>query len=74
MAKLRLATLCAHEMGANIKVSAAPMIEKAGDLAAIMTNLSHGDILFIDEIHRLSPAIEEIFYIQLWKIFALILS
>ncbi len=49
-------------MGANIKTTAAPMIEKSGDLAAILTNLSEGDILFIDEIHRLSPAIEEVLY------------
>ena len=49
-------------MEASIKVTAAPMIEKSGDLAAIMTNLSEGDILFIDEIHRLNPAIEEILY------------
>ncbi|TLD84288.1 Holliday junction branch migration DNA helicase RuvB [Helicobacter trogontum] len=62
LGKTTISHIIAHEMGANIKVSAAPMIEKAGDLAAIMTNLSHGDILFIDEIHRLSPAIEEILY------------
>ena len=49
-------------MHANIKVTAAPMIEKSGDLAAILTNLEEGDILFIDEIHRLSPAVEEILY------------
>ncbi len=49
-------------MNANIKVTAAPMIEKSGDLAAILTNLEEGDILFIDEIHRLSPAVEEILY------------
>ncbi len=49
-------------MGANIKTTAAPMIEKSGDLAAILTNLSEGDVLFIDEIHRLSPAIEEVLY------------
>ena len=49
-------------MGAAIKVTAAPMIEKAGDLAAILTNLQSGDVLFIDEIHRLSPAIEEVLY------------
>ena len=49
-------------MGSNIKVTAAPMIEKSGDLAAILTNLEEGDILFIDEIHRLSPAVEEILY------------
>ena len=49
-------------MNTNIKVTAAPMIEKSGDLAAILTNLEEGDILFIDEIHRLSPAVEEILY------------
>jgi Holliday junction DNA helicase RuvB len=49
-------------MGSNIKVTAAPMIEKSGDLAALLTNLEEGDILFIDEIHRLSPAVEEILY------------
>ncbi len=49
-------------MGANIKTTAAPMIEKAGDLAALLTNIEEGDILFIDEIHRMSPAVEEILY------------
>ena len=49
-------------MNSNIKVTAGPMIEKSGDLAAILTNLEEGDILFIDEIHRLSPAVEEILY------------
>ncbi|MCW1748059.1 AAA family ATPase, partial [Campylobacter jejuni] len=53
-----LANIISYEMSANIKTTAAPMIEKSGDLAAILTNLSEGDILFIDEIHRLSPAIE----------------
>jgi len=62
LGKTTLSHIIAHQMGANIKVSAAPMIEKTGDLAAILTNLSDGDILFIDEIHRLSPAIEEILY------------
>ncbi|TLD97492.1 Holliday junction branch migration DNA helicase RuvB [Helicobacter jaachi] len=62
LGKTTLSHIIAHEMGSNIKVSAAPMIEKSGDLAAILTNLSAGDILFIDEIHRLSPAIEEILY------------
>lgn len=62
LGKTTLAYLIANEMGANIKISAAPMIEKSGDLAAILTNLEDGDILFIDEIHRLSPAIEEILY------------
>ena len=49
-------------MNTNIKTTAAPMIEKAGDLAALLTNIEEGDILFIDEIHRMSPAIEEILY------------
>ncbi len=62
LGKTTLAHLISYEMGANIKVTAAPMIEKSGDLAAILTNLSEGDILFIDEIHRLSPAVEEILY------------
>ena len=60
--KTTLALIIANEMNANIKVTAAPMIEKSGDLAAILTNLEEGDILFIDEIHRLSPAVEEILY------------
>lgn len=62
LGKTTLSHIIANEMGASIKVTAAPMIEKAGDLAAIMTNLCDNDILFIDEIHRLSPAIEEILY------------
>lgn len=62
LGKTTLALIIANEMGNNIKVTAAPMIEKSGDLAAILTNLEEGDILFIDEIHRLSPAVEEILY------------
>ena len=62
LGKTTLANIIATEMGANIKTTAAPMIEKSGDLAAILTNLSEGDVLFIDEIHRLSPAIEEVLY------------
>ncbi|WP_456403345.1 Holliday junction branch migration DNA helicase RuvB [Hydrogenimonas sp.] len=62
LGKTTLAYLIASEMESAIKVTAAPMIEKSGDLAAILTNLEEGDILFIDEIHRLSPAIEEILY------------
>lgn len=62
LGKTTLSHIIATEMNSDIKVSAAPMIEKSGDLAAIMTNLSHGDIFFIDEIHRLNPAIEEILY------------
>jgi Holliday junction DNA helicase RuvB len=60
--KTTLAHILANEMGSDIKTTAGPVIEKAGDLAALLTNLSEGDILFIDEIHRLSPAVEEILY------------
>ena len=62
LGKTTLAYIIANEMKANVKMTAAPMIEKSGDLAAILTNLEEGDVLFIDEIHRLSPAIEEILY------------
>ena len=62
LGKTTLAYLIASEMETNIKITAAPMIEKSGDLAAILSNLEEGDVLFIDEIHRLSPAIEEILY------------
>jgi Holliday junction DNA helicase RuvB len=62
LGKTTLANIISSEMGANIKTTAAPMIEKAGDLAALLTNIEEGDILFIDEIHRMSPAIEEILY------------
>lgn len=62
LGKTTISHIIATEMGAEIKVTAAPMIEKSGDLAAILTNLNEGDILFIDEIHRLTPAIEEILY------------
>jgi Holliday junction DNA helicase RuvB len=62
LGKTTLSNIIANQMGANIKTTAAPMIEKSGDLAALLTNIEEGDILFIDEIHRLSPAIEEILY------------
>jgi len=62
LGKTTIANLIATEMVTNIKTTAAPMIEKSGDLAAILTNIEEGDILFIDEIHRMSPAIEEILY------------
>ncbi len=62
LGKTTLAYIISNKMEANIKVTTAPMIEKAGDLAAILTNLEEQDILFIDEIHRLSPAVEEILY------------
>jgi Holliday junction DNA helicase RuvB len=62
LGKTSLAHVLANEMGVNIKITAGPAIEKAGDLAAILTNLRAGDILFIDEVHRLGRAIEEVLY------------
>jgi Holliday junction DNA helicase RuvB len=62
LGKTTLANLISIQMQTNIKTTAAPMIEKAGDLAALLTNIEEGDVLFIDEIHRLSPAVEEILY------------
>jgi Holliday junction DNA helicase RuvB len=62
LGKTSLAGIIAREMSAQIKMTAGPVIEKAGDLAALLTNLDENDVLFIDEIHRLHPAIEEILY------------
>jgi Holliday junction DNA helicase RuvB len=62
LGKTTLAHVIANEVGANIKITSGPAIEKSGDLAAILTNLNEGDILFIDEIHRLNKTIEEILY------------
>ena len=62
LGKTTLANIIANEMNANIKTISAPMLEKSGDLAAILTNLEEGDILFIDEIHRLKASIEEVLY------------
>lgn len=62
LGKTTMATVIANEMGANIRVTAGPAIERAGDLASILTNLQDGDVLFIDEIHRLSRAVEEVLY------------
>jgi Holliday junction DNA helicase RuvB len=62
LGKTTLAHVIANEIGANIKVTSGPAIEKTGDLAAILTNLNEGDILFIDEIHRLNKTVEEILY------------
>lgn len=62
LGKTTMASVIAHEMGAGLRVTAGPAIERAGDLASILTNLAEGDILFIDEIHRLSRAVEEILY------------
>lgn len=62
LGKTTMAAVIANEMGTNIRVTAGPAIERAGDLASILTNLADGDILFIDEIHRLSRAVEEVLY------------
>ena len=62
LGKTTLAHIVANEMGASLKVTSGPVLEKAGDLAALLTNLAPYDVLFIDEIHRLSPAVEEILY------------
>lgn len=62
LGKTTLANIIAHEMGVNIRQTSGPVVERAGDIAAILTNLQENDVLFIDEIHRLSPVIEEILY------------
>jgi len=62
LGKTTLAHVVAHEMGVGIKVTAGPAIERAGDLAAILTNLHGGDVLFIDEVHRLGRVVEEVLY------------
>lgn len=62
LGKTTLANIIANEMGVSIKSTSGPVLEKAGDLAALLTNLEQGDVLFIDEIHRMSPAIEEVLY------------
>jgi Holliday junction DNA helicase RuvB len=62
LGKTTMATVIANEMGANIRVTSGPAVERAGDLASLLTNLSDGDILFIDEIHRLNRNVEEVLY------------
>lgn len=62
LGKTTMANIIAHELGANLRVTSGPAIERAGDLASILTNLQDGDVLFIDEIHRLRRAVEEILY------------
>ena len=62
LGKTTLAGIIAQEMGVNIRITSGPAIEKAGDLAALLTNLNEGDILFVDEIHRLNRSVEEILY------------
>lgn len=70
LGKTTLAQIMAKELGVNFRSTSGPVIAKAGDLAALLTNLEDRDVLFIDEIHRLSPAVEEI-YILPWKIISL---
>ncbi len=62
LGKTTLSGIIAHELGVNLRVTSGPAIEKPGDLAALLTNLGRGDVLFVDEIHRLSRAVEEILY------------
>lgn len=62
LGKTTLANIIAHELGVNLRQTSGPVLERAGDIAAILTNLQKNDVLFIDEIHRLSPVIEEILY------------
>ncbi|MFC3120802.1 Holliday junction branch migration DNA helicase RuvB [Agaribacter flavus] len=62
LGKTTLANIVANEMGVSIKTTSGPVLEKAGDLAALLTNLEENDVLFIDEIHRLSPVVEEVLY------------
>ncbi|RZK45079.1 MAG: Holliday junction branch migration DNA helicase RuvB, partial [Pedobacter sp.] len=62
LGKTTLSYIIANEMGVNIKVTSGPVLDKPGDLAGLLTNLESGDILFIDEIHRLSPLVEEYLY------------
>ena len=62
LGKTTMANVIAHELGANLRVTSGPAIERAGDLASILTNLQEGDVLFIDEIHRLRRAVEEVLY------------
>lgn len=62
LGKTTLAGIIAQEMGVNIRITSGPAIEKPGDLAALLTNLNEGDILFVDEIHRLNRSVEEILY------------
>jgi Holliday junction DNA helicase RuvB len=62
LGKTTLANIIANEMNVNLRQTSGPVLDKAGDLAALLTNLEAHDVLFIDEIHRLSPAVEEILY------------
>ena len=62
LGKTTLSSIIAHEMGVNLRITSGPAIERAGDLAAILTNLNENDVLFIDEIHRINRSVEEVLY------------
>jgi Holliday junction DNA helicase RuvB len=62
LGKTTLAHIVANEMGVNMRQTSGPVLERAGDLAALLTNLEPNDVLFVDEIHRLSPVVEEVLY------------
>ncbi len=62
LGKTTLASIIANEMGVNLRITSGPAIERAGDLAAILTNLNENDVLFIDEIHRINRSVEEVLY------------
>ena len=62
LGKTTLAHIIAHEMGVNLRQTSGPVLERPGDLAALLTNLEPNDVLFVDEIHRLSPVVEEVLY------------
>ena len=62
LGKTTLANIIARELNVNLKFTSGPVLERKGDLAAVLTSLEEGDVLFIDEIHRLSPAVEEVLY------------
>ena len=62
LGKTTLAHVIAHELGVSLRQTSGPVLERAGDLAALLTNLQNGDVLFVDEIHRLSPVVEEVLY------------
>src|SRR6266567_4542557 len=65
LGKTTMASVIANEMGANIRITSGPAVERAGDLASLLTNLQDGDILFIDEIHRLNHTVEEVLYLAM---------
>ena len=67
LGKTTLSHIIAREMGANLKITSGPVLEKPGDLAGLLTNLQEGDVMFIDEIHRLNNMVEEYLYSQ-WRI------